>query len=377
MMPVGLKGRLLIAISLLLVAGQTLYGFQNVVDHQAAQSLPVALGTSGGNAGDANNLYCCSGTLGSLVTKNGSLYVLSANHVLTRNSRATFGESILQPGLIDSSCSMTGTQQVAWFAESSQLGTANIDAALGLVVPGAVDPAGTILDIGVPASTPTVAAPHEGVAKSGRTTGLTCDSITSTDATVSVDYTTDCGAGASYTVTYSNQILINSPKFSGAGDSGALIVDSATAQPVGLLFAGSSSITVANPIQDVLSAFNVSMVGGAPHPVACPVNGRKTRPHGTGVSQAQAVKQLYAAQLLQDPAVMAVAVGADDDAQAVVTIYVEQGRAHRDIPAAINGVRTKIYLSDRIRAYGWNEPRSTSCRVHSAVPTLQRLQGAK
>jgi hypothetical protein len=302
--------------------------------------------------------------------------VLSVNHVLTRNDRASVGEPIIQPGLIDSSCSLTGTTQVASFAEAPLLGTANVDAALSLVAPGAVDPQGTILDIGIPATTLALASVHEGVAKSGRTTGLTCDSVNSTDATVTVQYTTECGTGTPYSVTYTNQVLINSPKFSAAGDSGSLIVDSATSQPVGLLFAGSSSITVAHPIQDVVNALQISsFVGGPPHPVACPANGKKTRPHGIALGQARAAKQQVAQDLMLDPAVMAVGVGVDDDnpEQGVINIYVEQGRAHRDIPAVINGVRTKVYVTDKIRAYGWNESRALSCPKPqiAAAPTLQ------
>lgn len=330
--------------------------------HQLVQAPPISLGTSGGNAQDGNNLFCCSGTLGALVTKDGQRYILSANHVLARNGYAGGGEEIIQPGLIDSSCSATGTDHVADFAEAPPLGTANVDAGIASVVPGMVDFQGTILDIGIPASTPATPSVGQGVAKSGRTTGLTCDAVTSVDTTVSVDYTTACGTGTTYSVSYTNQILIKGPKFSAAGDSGSLIVDSSTAQPVGLLFAGSTSITVANPIQDVLSALGVQVVGGEMHPIACPVNGKRTRPNGLGSPRAQQAKEKYARQIMLDPAVMAVGVGSDDETgEAVVAIFVEQGRAHRDIPAEFDGVRTKVYVSDRIRAYGWNEPQRNAC----------------
>jgi len=39
-------------------------------------------GVSGGNVNDHSNAFCCSGTLGSLVTINGTKYILSNNHVL-------------------------------------------------------------------------------------------------------------------------------------------------------------------------------------------------------------------------------------------------------------------------------------------------------
>src|SRR5579859_6244945 len=54
-------------------------------DNQDLQGAPVKLGTSGGNKNDTTQngtkLFCCSGTLGSLVTRGGNFYILSNNHV--------------------------------------------------------------------------------------------------------------------------------------------------------------------------------------------------------------------------------------------------------------------------------------------------------
>jgi hypothetical protein len=55
-------------------------------------------GVSGGNINDISRAFCCSGTLGSLVTAGGTQYVLSNNHVLARQDQATTGEDISQPG---------------------------------------------------------------------------------------------------------------------------------------------------------------------------------------------------------------------------------------------------------------------------------------
>src|SRR5690242_3372037 len=66
--------------------------------NQAEQALPVKLGTSGGNVQDSvttgNTITCCSGTLGALVSRAGTLYVLSNNHVLGRSNQAKAGEQI-------------------------------------------------------------------------------------------------------------------------------------------------------------------------------------------------------------------------------------------------------------------------------------------
>src|SRR4030095_15073990 len=57
-------------------------------------------GVSGGNINDITKRFCCSGTLGSLVTDGTTQYVLSNNHVLARVDQAATGEDISQPGLI-------------------------------------------------------------------------------------------------------------------------------------------------------------------------------------------------------------------------------------------------------------------------------------
>jgi hypothetical protein len=75
--------------------------------------------------------------------------------------------------------------------------------------------------------------------------------VTGLDASVKIRY------GKGNTATFVHQIIItgnNGGAFSDSGDSGSLIVtDNSTHNPVGLLFAGSTSTTIANPIGDVLS----------------------------------------------------------------------------------------------------------------------------
>ena len=76
--------------------------------------------------------------------------------------------------------------------------------------------------------------------KSGRTTGyLTCGGVSALYVDVSVDYYRDCAETKPYlTKTFSNQVAVSGDRFSDAGDSGALLVDTANAEPVGLFFAG-------------------------------------------------------------------------------------------------------------------------------------------
>ena len=107
-------------------------------------------GVSGGNVNDASNAFCCSGTLGSLVTSGGTQYILSNNHVLARSDQATVGEDVSQPGLIDNGCRVATL--VADFSGAAPLGS-NVDAAVAQLRSGTMDSTGFIEDIGVPSST--------------------------------------------------------------------------------------------------------------------------------------------------------------------------------------------------------------------------------
>src|ERR1041385_4467403 len=208
-------------------------------------------GVSGGNVNDHSNAFCCSGTLGSLVTINGTKYILSNNHVLGRSDQAVVGEDVSQPGLIDNGCRVATL--VGDFTAAVPLGQ-NVDAAVAQLRTGTMDSTGFIEDIGVPSSTIVNPSVGLGVAKSGRTTGFTTGTVSSINTSVSVQYQRGCNSGKKFTVAYTNQVVINSSTFSAGGDSGSLIVTNNTSHnPVALLFAGSSSTTIGNPINEVLT----------------------------------------------------------------------------------------------------------------------------
>lgn len=337
--------------------------------NQVKQTPPILLGTSGGNIHDASKAFCCSGTLGSLVTKGGVDYILSNNHVLADTDTATLGDAISQPGLVDVGCNASLTQTVANLSQAVPLNTANVDAAIAQIVPGEVDTSGAILEIGNPAS---ITAPDDntavgrGVAKSGRTTGLTCATIASVSTNVKVQYQRGCGKGKKFTITYLNQVLINSSLFSAAGDSGSLIVTSDTAQPIALLFAGSSTTTIGNRISDVTSALGVSFVGptSTTPSFTCPAAAASVATQA-GFARAVAAKGRHADRLMLNDAVLGVGVGASSEnpSEAAVVIYLEEGRAHSPLPSELDGVRTEVVRTDAFRAFGWNEPAQRSCSV--------------
>jgi len=94
--------------------------------------------------------------------------------------------------------------------------------------------------------------------------------------------------------------------------------------------------------------------------VSCPAAASVTSVTHGALSQVHidrvgAVKEAHESDLMVDPAVMAVGIGADERNSPVITVYVETGRTHGAIPEKLEGVPTCIISTDRIRAYGWNE----------------------
>ncbi|HEY7543866.1 MAG TPA: hypothetical protein VID27_03245, partial [Blastocatellia bacterium] len=214
-------------------------------------------GVSGGNVNDSSRSFCCSGTLGSLITDGTTQYILSNNHVLARSDQASAGEDISQPGLIDNGCRIPPI--VADFTVASPLGS-NVDAAIAALRSGTMDSTGFIEDIGVPSSAIATPSVGLGVAKSGRTTGFTTGTISSVNTSVSVQYQRGCGKGKKFVVSYTNQVVISSSTFSAGGDSGSLIVtNNSSHNPVALLYAGSSTTTIGNPISQVLSRLGTAL----------------------------------------------------------------------------------------------------------------------
>jgi hypothetical protein len=248
--------------------------FRAFAAHTAKQALPIQLGTSGGWRFDLANGFCCGGTLGSLIQVNGVQYIMSNYHVLEadivsggNSIVANTGDPIIQPGLIDVACNAASAQGVGSLIRLSSLPGANVDVSVAQVVPGAVNPSGAILEIGTISQNTVPAALRQGVKKSGRTTGLSTSSISGLNATVSVAYDNECAGGAAFTKTFTGQILISNKhkRFLNAGDSGSLMVEDVTTNPraVGLLYAGSSSIAVANPIAEVLTFLGNKLGGTA------------------------------------------------------------------------------------------------------------------
>ncbi len=239
--------------------------------HTAKQTPPIRLGTSGGWSHDLANGFCCGGTLGALIRVNGVEYILSNFHVLegdivSGGNRvvAKTGDPIIQPGLVDVNCYAASAQVVGTLVKLSSLPNSNVDVSVARVSSGMVRTDGAILEIGTISSGTVAASVNQAVKKSGRS-GLSHSRVSGLNATIRVAYENECGGGTAFTKTFTGQIVVanSGQKFLKSGDSGSLMVEDVTTNPraVGLLFAGSNTGAIANPIGQVLQ-FLSSKLGG-------------------------------------------------------------------------------------------------------------------
>lgn len=326
-------------------------------DHQAIQAPPISLGTSGGNIHDQTRKYCCSGTLGALVQRGSTYYILSNNHILARTNKGRAGEEVSQPGLIECYCELC-YQIVATLSDFVPVSFARrrtnvVDAAIAQIIPGQVKTTGDILDISpISGSTvlPTLGLP---IQKSGRTTGRTFGTIAAIDATIFVKYPPRCSPALGRTATFVNQIRIDGAPFSAGGDSGSLILDLASSpNAVGLLFAGTGTTTFCNPIDDVLAALGVSLVGTASIP-----SGSTNFPQNTSAAEVAVARRVKArhegAIFASHPAVCGVGVGRSAAERIVIQVYAERelNSVRRAIPHTLDGVSVEVIETGEIIAY--------------------------
>lgn len=214
---------------------------------------------------------------GNSIHKKGKLLFLSNNHVFAACNKAPIGSEILQPGpydggtvdnhtvgklsefvpiLMDNGTSKCHTANIfvrilnilARVAGSDtriplpvKIQTHNlVDCALAEPVDSGIILDAIIEDDGNYIKPAGEEEPYIDllVKKSGRTTGTTHSIVTIVDATIMVSM------GDGNTATFDDQIGIKNP-FGAGGDSGSIVL-SEHSEFVGLLFAGSSSITFAN-----------------------------------------------------------------------------------------------------------------------------------
>lgn len=227
----------------------------------AAPAAPVALpnprvrmrpARPGSSIGFLSPLFRMAGTFGALVTDGTDVFVLSNNHVIADENRLPLGSPIVQPGTLDGGTPADAIAELTKFIALKPKGN-TVDAAIARALRRA-DVSPDVLHIGPPRGVAR-ASIDMAVHKFGRTTSYTVGRVTSVDTDVKITYETG-------TFRFDDQIIIvgrGGKPFSAAGDSGSLILERGTNLAVGLLFAGSSSHTVANHLNVVLRKLRVKL----------------------------------------------------------------------------------------------------------------------
>ncbi len=229
------------------------------VDPTRSFPRPVPIGVSSGHG------QVTAGTLGARVSSGGRTFALSNNHVYAANNVGKPGDPLLQPGVVDGGrdpddviATLHDYEPIS-FCKAMLCPANRIDAAIALTTPDDVGFATPDGGYGVPRMSPVAAKLGQSVQKYGRTTGHTTGQISGINATIDVGYRDG-------TARFTDQIVISGRGFSAGGDSGSLIVTKGTLlgdrRPVGLLFAGTSTTTLANPIGLVLDRFEITIDGG-------------------------------------------------------------------------------------------------------------------
>jgi hypothetical protein len=259
-------------ISAVLKTGLTVIaciGILNSLSGQAAQRQrqdPLGfMGVQIGNEIDTTSTGCYIGTVGTMLTDGDHDYLLSNNHIMARSNLAALGEDIMHT--VSTFCVGANAIHVGELTAYVPILTKRraqnrVDAAIARVTPNVLvaTNAGNVLhakyqlDFGdaFPVhDNPIEPALYMGVQKSGRTTGYTTSSVSAVGVNVYVNY--DSGRAL-----FVDQFAVTGSGFSAGGDSGSLISDM-NGNPVGLLYAGSSTQTIGNRISDVLDQLSTEL----------------------------------------------------------------------------------------------------------------------
>jgi hypothetical protein len=223
---------------------------------------PVPIGVSTGH------VDVTAGTLGCRVSSGCHKYALSNAHVFANENDGVVGDHILQPGVFDGGADPADMIGTLYDSVPIVIGTSStvknkVDAALIATDGSKVDMVTRSNGYGQPRTT--TVSPQVGlnVQKYGRSTALTHGYIDSINAIINVGYRSGTARFISQVVIKSNNTSV---PFSRVGDSGSLIViegGTNARKPVALLFASTSDnvYTIANPINEVLNAFGVTIDG--------------------------------------------------------------------------------------------------------------------
>ena len=207
-----------------------------------------------------------AGTLGGFVHSGDGAAILSNNHVLADENRASIGDAVLQPAPFDGGDPTADrVASLSAFMPLRRDEPNTVDCAIASVDENVdFDATGLVDDLLVKGIIDVVDAGAQEIEKLGRTSGRTRGRVTAFEVdNLTVGY--ERGS-----LRFDNQIEvegIGSDPFSLGGDSGALVYTAGSGLGFGLLFAGSDQggsnglgVTYLNPLDAVLSELDVRLI---------------------------------------------------------------------------------------------------------------------
>jgi hypothetical protein len=194
------------------------------------------------------------GTFGALVQDiAGNLYILSNNHVLAVEELCPLGTTIFQPGGPAASNRIGKLASVISFNPTRRT---NVDCALAAVTSASSVNGSPLAPVGpLSSASPVDARVGMVVEKFGSATGHTVGTVTDVSADFQIDeYMTG-------TVFLEDQIQISdgAEPFCAPGDSGALVVDTASKRATGLLAINMGGFALANHLSVVLAKLGAGL----------------------------------------------------------------------------------------------------------------------
>lgn len=197
-----------------------------------------------------------AGTFGAVVSKDGTLHILSNSHVLALGGFAKKGDSIIYPGTSDGGAMSADVVAKLSGFKKFVMGAGFLNRVDCAIAKPTSDRLGDLMSeikgLGLPTGT---IKPARGmkITKVGRTTGKTTGEIEDVHFRFTLDFEGDIGK-----VGFIDQVLCT--RYTKDGDSGSLVIDKATGRAVGLHFAGANGGSVFSPIDKVLQALRVKLV---------------------------------------------------------------------------------------------------------------------
>lgn len=197
-----------------------------------------------------------AGTLGAVVLRGETRFILSNNHVLSNENELPLGAPIYQPGLLDHGD--PGNDAIARLSQFVPLvtpGPNRVDCAIAEILSPDVTNARVMSKVGKLAGPqPIDAVEGMSVEKVGRGSGHTVGTIAEVSASITLQY--ELGE-----LTFADQMFIRATPgaFSEYGDSGALVVDATSRRAVGLLIGGNGQFSIANHLDNVLTELGVTL----------------------------------------------------------------------------------------------------------------------